>query len=153
LTALKACGPGRAIITFGGFHMPTSSKGFRALLCAGVLAMAGCASVDDGGPRPITPQERGYNLAQRQCAVCHLLSPAQEGLRSASGAPSFRDIARRYNVITFQRRLQQIAEGSHDMMPPTLLTPNEAEDLAAYITAINSPVAPCVAPAEPSCAR
>ncbi len=103
------------------------------LSVAGLCALAaGCATA---GPETglDTAQVRGRDLAERQCMICHTPTGSSGG---PSGAPSFAQLGRRYNPLTFQRRVREVAGGAHYQMPPSTLTPEEAEDIGAYIDAL-----------------
>jgi mono/diheme cytochrome c family protein len=110
-----------------------------ALIAALALAavLGGCATTD-GASAPMTARERGYAIAQRECAICHNVSE-----ENPNGAPSFEQMGRRFNALTFERRVREIAARGHSVMPPFQLAPDEAADLAAYVAAAAVRPAPC----------
>lgn len=99
--------------------------------------LAGCATqgpAPDGAAVPVAAAERGAAFAARECSRCHALG--QVGDSPRAGAPPFRDIRIRYNEITFQRRMAEIAEGGHFEMPPLTIDAADARDVSAYIESL-----------------
>lgn len=81
---------------------------------------------------PAADARNGERLAQRWCAACHVVAPAQ---RQATGeAPPFASIAARPGFSASQVAFFLLAP--HPRMPDMSLTRREAEDLAAYIGAL-----------------
>jgi mono/diheme cytochrome c family protein len=74
--------------------------------------------------------ERGRTLAQRACSGCHAVGPEDA---SVPGAPAFRDLGSRRDVI--ERTLTAAAAGHS--MPPRWLTDSERRDVAAYIATLD----------------
>jgi len=104
---------------------------------AGVLALslAGCAAAAAGhgpGLAPASPADRGRSIAERECARCHSIGPYGASPRAA--APPFRDLRRRYNPLTFQRRMAEA--GGHDEMPDPKLADFEVDAIAAYVNGL-----------------
>ena len=100
-------------------------------------SLGGCAS--NSGPTdearaPATAAEFGRDLAERECSRCHALGLAGESPRM--DAPPFRDMRIRYNQLSFQRRMQEIAEGGHSAMPPLRIETSDARNVAAYIESL-----------------
>jgi len=107
-----------------------------SLLATGVL-LAGCVTPDATSLEAAAPSgavERGRLFAARECAGCHALGPVGDSPRAA--APPFRDVRIRYNEISFQRRMAEIAEGGHYEMPPLRVEPADAGDVSAYIESL-----------------
>lgn len=48
-------------------------------------------------------------------------------------APSFSQLSRQFNAVTWERTMAEIAEGGHDEMPPLRLDSTDVSDLKAYI--------------------
>jgi len=91
---------------------------------AGGLALIAFAAAAES-PAPLAPP-----VAQRICARCHSLGPADA---SHFGAPPFRQVALRYNELSLEKRLAGMNGRPHIDMPKVSLQPDEIRDLAAYI--------------------
>ena len=114
----------------------------RVALLGAVLALAaGCA---EEGMRPadlpgMSVVERGEMVADRMCAFCHQVNPEKPPAVEAA-APSFMEIA---NAPGRNREyLRQFATEEHLVetlgpqrmtMPTTLLSPEEREEVIAYL--------------------
>ena len=72
----------------------------------------------------------GKRLANRWCAACHVVSPEQT--RANADAPSFLDVARRYDGP----RLARFLSNPYPRMPDMSLTQPEIADLVAYIRSL-----------------
>ena len=72
----------------------------------------------------------GKRLANRWCAACHVVTPEQT--RANADAPSFADIARRYDGP----RLARFLSNPYPRMPDMSLTQPEIADLVAYIRSL-----------------
>lgn len=107
------------------------------LLAIGAAALAGCATGSEKAAAPATAAERGRLVAARVCSSCHAIASTGESPRA--GAPPFRDVRLRYNALSFQHRMEEIAAGGHFDMPPLTLQPGEASDLSAYIESLSTP--------------
>ena len=77
--------------------------------------------------------ERGRALAQEFCSRCHAISAAQERPGEAD-VPSFRRIAA--NPRWTRPALVTMMTVPHVNMPPPVLTPAEAEEVATYIQSL-----------------
>lgn len=94
------------------------------------IAMNGAASAQDSEAKKSVPDpQKGATLAQRWCASCHIVSPAQA--RGIDGTRSFAAIAKSDNFNVDQ--LAFFLLDPHPVMPRMALSRNEARDLAAYI--------------------
>jgi mono/diheme cytochrome c family protein len=92
------------------------------LLCAGSTAA-----------QEIGQPGRGLEAAERLCAQCHAVRPAQE--RSPSpGAARFRDIAAVPGMTSIA--LTAALATSHRTMPNIMLEPEERADIIAYILSL-----------------
>lgn len=101
----------------------------RALILA--LAAASLTTAATAGPVRSPGVDRGAQVAQRDCAICHAVGASG---RSPNGAaPAFPGIARRYNPIGLEKALVRIARQGHFEMRPHALSEADAADLAAYI--------------------
>jgi mono/diheme cytochrome c family protein len=103
---------------------------------AAALALAGCASASNGVAAG-SGAERGRAIAARACGGCHGLGDVGDSPRV--GAPPFRELRLRYNALSFERRMVEIAEGGHYDMPPLRLEPGDVADVQAYIESFASP--------------
>jgi len=137
----------------------------RALLCLPLLALpvlAGCApeplpapGAGEPPPAPMSAVERGRAVAARGCALCHQvlpdLPPAQE-----VAAPSFMEVAnlpgrnRGYlRGFATRRHVVETMGEPKPVMPTFFLSPEEREDVIAFILFYQRPDAPSHAPPEP----
>lgn len=100
--------------------------------------VAGCASAPSANdPIPSAAVARGAAIAKVRCAACHAVDPM--GTSGRAGAPPFRDVSARYNDVSFEREMDQIAAGNHNQMPPLRLERDQIHDVAAYIQSLGSP--------------
>jgi mono/diheme cytochrome c family protein len=108
----------------------------RALGTVGlVLMLTGCAADMATSPSlaPATSlaAARGRSVAEIRCAGCHAIGA--NGDSRGSGAPPFAQIRIRYNAISWERVMEEIARGRHGEMPPITLGENDIADLRTYI--------------------
>lgn len=97
------------------------------------LALAGPALAAPPDPA----LQRGQVIAHETCARCHGIGSGQES-RNA-GAPRFVVIARRYNEISLEDRLGEIAKQGHYEMPPQPISRDDIRSLTAYIESLAQP--------------
>lgn len=106
---------------------------------ASFLVLAACASGSEGpqsaSGRPDPAAERGQAFAARRCAGCHTIGADDGG---AAEGPRFRDLSRRYNALSLQKRFAEISQHGSGMMPPVTFTTSEAEDLLAYFATLDA---------------
>lgn len=112
----------------------------RATLASTILAIAVGLSACATGPAPAPGKsrldpaaERGQAFAQRRCAGCHTIGQDDGG---ASEGPRFRDLSRRYNALSLQKRFAEVSQHGTGMMPPVTFSTAEAEDLLAYFSTL-----------------
>ncbi len=74
----------------------------------------------------------GRNLAVRWCMACHVVEPEQT--KATDNAPSFRAIAGRPD--TTASSLDRYLSKGHTLMPDFLLSPQERDELVAYILSL-----------------
>lgn len=111
------------------------------LLAFLVLAVAACAE-DQSKPLNLpglSLAERGQMAAERMCAFCHQVTPDRPAAVEAA-APSFMEIAnapgrnREYlRQFTGEEHLVETLGPQRMTMPTTLLTPEEREEVIAYL--------------------
>jgi mono/diheme cytochrome c family protein len=103
-----------------------------------VLGLSACASgpVREPGAARLDPAaERGKAFAARRCAGCHTIGQDDGG---AGEGPRFRDLSRRYNALSLQKRFAEISQHGTGMMPPVTFSAAEAEDLLAYFSTLEA---------------
>lgn len=111
----------------------------RILMSFLLLTAAGCAT---SGPTPNSSTnldvsaDRGRFYALRSCAGCHAVGVLGESPNAS--APSFGAIRLRYNALSLPRRLAEISKSGHYEMPPIYMTPNEIQDIVAYVETVNA---------------
>ncbi len=118
------------------------SRVLKIRVIAPLLVVAACASAPvstSSAKRPAAEVavERGRDLAELRCGGCHGLGLYGESPRSPS--TPFRDMRRGMTALSFQQRMETIAEGRHYDMPKLGLTAGEADDIAAYIESLELP--------------
>jgi len=110
----------------------------RLALLVLAAIVAGCASAPSANESvPSAAVARGAEIAKARCAACHAVDPV--GTSARVGAPPFRDIRARYDDVSFEREMEQIAAGNHNQMPPLRLARDQIHDVAAYIQSLRSP--------------
>ncbi|MEW5685392.1 MAG: cytochrome c [Pseudomonadota bacterium] len=107
-----------------------------SLVCG--LALSACATTppsQPNGPARLDPAaERGQAFAARRCGGCHTIGVDDGG---AAEGPRFRDLARRYNALSLQKRFSEVSQHGTGMMPPVTFSTSEAEDLLAYFAGLD----------------
>lgn len=101
----------------------------------GLSACAGGSLPGAGAARLDPAAERGQALAARRCAGCHTVGMDDGG---AVEGPRFRDLSRRYNALSLQKRFAEISQHGAGMMPPITFSTAEAEDLLAYFATLET---------------
>jgi cytochrome c551/c552 len=120
------------------------------------LALAACVPVPSGAPggEPRRAAERGALVADRSCSLCHQVSVSMPSQQEAA-APSFMEIAnlpgrnRDYlRRFATQRHVVETVGEPKPVMPTVFLSPEDREDVVAYILAFQRPDAPASEPAK-----
>jgi mono/diheme cytochrome c family protein len=131
---------------------------WRALGAATLLA--GCVAAAPSPPAPPavaieTGAERGAMVALGACARCHQVRPDRPSAQEAA-APSFMEIAnlagrnRDYlRRFATQRHLVRSVGQTPTVMPTLALTPEDREDVIAFILSYRRPDAPVGEAPEP----
>ena len=107
-------------------------RGWRATLAgaAAVLALGGHpASAGDA-----SQVEAGRKLAELHCSRCHAIGDSDSSLME--GAPPFRDLKLRYPVDDLAESLAEGIMTSHPQMPVFTFSPEEIDDLLAYLDSL-----------------
>ena len=135
---------GRNRLYFESVEHDSAVRRFRLIAScssAVVVAIMLCACAT-GGP-DLTPTlgpdavvERGRVFAEQRCSGCHAITLDESP--GASG-PRFRDIQRRHNGLSLERRLAEITQHGHFEMPPVAFSAQQARDVAAYIESLGDP--------------
>lgn len=123
------------------------------LLPLGVLACAAEQGTAPGG-EPREAAARGALVADRTCSLCHQVSVSKPSQQEAA-APSFMEIAnlpgrnRDYlRRFATQRHVVETVGDPKPVMPTVFLSPEDREDVVAYILAFQRPDAPAAEPAK-----
>jgi mono/diheme cytochrome c family protein len=114
------------------------------LLCSAVLLSA-CA----GRGEPVKPEqppvaadaspaERGRVLVAANCASCHAVAEAD--VSKLAAAPAFRDLHKKYPVEHLQESMGEgMAVGRHSGMPEFKMSPQQVQDVIAYLKLLDGP--------------
>jgi cytochrome c len=78
----------------------------------------------------------GHAFARNACQPCHAVEAEQRTPRSVIG-PAFRDVANTSGMTATAIRV--FLRTSHPKMPNLILTPEETEDVIAYILSLRVP--------------
>ena len=107
-------------------------RGWRAILAGGAVALA-----LGGSPalaRDVNQVEAGKKLAELHCSRCHAIGGSDNSLME--GAPPFRDLKLRYTVDDLAESLAEGIMTSHPQMPVFTFSPEEIDDLLAYLDSL-----------------
>ena len=105
----------------------------RFTMAAAGLLLLGCASLPGTGEAaaPSRQAADGLAYAAAHCSTCHAIGPMGDSPRA--NAPPFRDLRIRFNAITWERTLGEIAKGGHAEMPPLTVEGSDVANVKAYI--------------------
>jgi mono/diheme cytochrome c family protein len=119
--------------------VPAASRVLPALTGSLLVLLAGCARDTAADAARVQSAQRGKEIAQRMCAICHAVTPGQAtGIPNAG--PGFAEIANkpgrnRDNLTRFMGEWHEL--GKIDMagipMSTILLTPEQRADVVTYI--------------------
>lgn len=101
----------------------------RILILGLCLTLCACSGAK---PSLAVMPSRGAIVAARDCSGCHALGATDPSPRSS--APTFRQLALRYNELSLERKLAEMNGHAHFDMPATTFQTSEIADLAAYIS-------------------
>jgi mono/diheme cytochrome c family protein len=93
-----------------------------------VLACAGAAQAQDRAE-----VSRGHALARAWCADCHGVEPG-EATGTFETPPSFQTFAQNPEVT--ETALKAYLQSTHPLMPQVKLSPDEIEEIVAYILSL-----------------
>ena len=120
----------------------------RVLMSLLLLSATGCATsghAPNDSKLPDVSADRGRFYALRSCAGCHAVGAL--GQSPNGSAPTFGAIRLRYNALSLPRRPAEISKNGHYEMPPIYMTPDEIQDIAAYVESVDGPAGSVVLPA------
>ena len=100
-------------------------------LAAALLATAAVARAEDGDAAA------GHAFARNACQPCHAVEAEQRKPRMVVIGPAFRDVANTSGMTATAIRV--FLRTSHPKMPNLILTPEEADDVIAYILSLRVP--------------
>lgn len=103
---------------------------FIAPLILALLALGACSTLGLGTPHAATPAERGHAVALRACSACHAVE--RGGTSPVRRAPTFGSVEMAH-VAGLPGRVAEITRAGHYGMPAVKLTPQEVDDLVAWI--------------------
>jgi cytochrome c len=99
-----------------------------AALGAATLTATGSAYAQDGDVAA------GHAFARNACKPCHAVEAEQRVPRRIAIGPAFRDVANAPGMTATAIRV--FLRTSHPKMPNLILTPDETEDVIAYILSL-----------------
>ena len=102
---------------------------------AAVLAAALVATVD-GAHAEGGDVAAGHAFARNACKPCHAVEADQRAPRRIVIGPAFRDVANTPGMTATAIRV--FLRTSHPKMPNLILTPDETEDVIAYILSLHN---------------
>jgi tetratricopeptide (TPR) repeat protein len=77
---------------------------------------------------------RGKALAEANCSRCHAIGTANES--PDRSAPAFRDLRRRYHMLSLRKPITRGIAAPHDQMPQFVLSDNDVDMIVAYINSL-----------------
>lgn len=100
------------------------------------ILLGGCAMMEENPAASSVSMSamRGMEVAQLRCSGCHSIGGVEVSPRTS--APTFRELRLRFNQITWERAMAEIAVGGHDEMPPVALESADVRDVRNYIQAL-----------------
>ena len=101
----------------------------------GCAAVKGDAVPSAGNPGPA---QRGMAFVERACAGCHAVGASSHSPQSH--APPFWWVGQQVEADGLKLVLAELAQHGHVEMPPIYMTPDEIEDIAAYIGTLQPPI-------------
>jgi mono/diheme cytochrome c family protein len=111
------------------------------MIATGVMALAVAACAADRGSFGAHEfdvyRAEGEALANRRCGACHATDLGTYSPRPP--APPFPQLGIRFNQISWERVMAEIAGGGHGEMPPLELPPDEVRRIKAYIDGLRQP--------------
>jgi mono/diheme cytochrome c family protein len=109
-----------------------ADQGLWLAAAGGLLALVIAAAVARG-QEAVGDRVAGRELALQVCAECHLVA-AEQLLDPLVGAPPFYEIAERSS--TTELGLRVFFRTPHQEMPNLMLTPQETDNVIAYILSL-----------------
>ena len=78
--------------------------------------------------------QAGEQLAETHCSRCHAIGESDQSLMQ--GAPPFRELKQRYPVEDLAESLAEGMVTAHPQMPVFTFTPEQIDDLLAYLDSL-----------------
>jgi mono/diheme cytochrome c family protein len=107
----------------------------RFLAVIALLSAVAVVSVQSARGAEIGRPQAGRAFAENACVECHIIAEGAKS-RLVTGAPSFVTLARRPETTEF--RLRVFFQTPHQVMPNFLLSPEQTDDLVAYILSLKT---------------
>jgi len=107
-----------------------------ALTALAALAVMAATSAMADSPGDAASIQRGSDLVQNDCSMCHAVGTAGESPNPLS--PRFRDLHERYPVEDLAEALSEGIMVGHRQMPQFRFAPDEVRDIIAYLQSIQS---------------
>ena len=101
-------------------------------LAFGLVALAGVAAT--AWPAAAADAAHGKTLVERNCSACHAIDLT--GDSPLPIAPRFRELAHRYPIEALAEPLAEGIITGHDGMPEFEATPEQIDDIIAYLASI-----------------
>jgi tetratricopeptide (TPR) repeat protein len=80
---------------------------------------------------------QGQALAEKYCSGCHAIGA--QGRSTNSKAPEFRNLSRRYTLLTLREPITRGIAAPHDEMPQFVLSDGQIDTIVAYINSLSTP--------------
>ncbi len=80
--------------------------------------------------------QKGHDFLTRECGGCHAVETA--GVSPLAAAPPFRDLGERYPPEDLDEALAEGIITGHPEMPEVVASPQEIDDVIAWLTQIQS---------------
>lgn len=107
---------------------------FAAVITAATIA---AAQPIDRRHETAALTERGRTLVRDYCSRCHAIGSSGES--TFRGAPTFRELWRRYPVDVLEEALAEGFTSGHPAMPEFIFGPRDAEAIVTYLLSIQRP--------------
>lgn len=103
---------------------------FRLIILTATALLLG-----QGVSNAATLEDRGREIASKNCAHCHQIDPTGESKHPV--APPFRVLAQRWPLEQLEEALAEGLVTGHPDMPEFIFQPDDIDALLAYIASIS----------------